>query len=292
MTVTNRVWDPTAVAFVSWRTGRQDITGIEYPGPDAFGNTSDYNVTQGVVGEPPVEAQLHNLLHAPVGLWQLDGGRVDSSPTGDNLTLVAGTEQYGPGIAPGIRAAYFDGVTRLAGSSPGPAALRILGDVTLELLVRPQQLANGTFGSQLAEFSGSDTSSSEIQNFLYQLRLQNDLNNPSSFWEDGAGGLNFHIDTDFVMEPGRWHHMAMVRTNGGAGATTGELFVNGTLVSTVATFDEPTGGGDSFIKIGQFDDLNGAFFGFIQSVKVIPSALTAAEVLAEARLTLPPSVRP
>lgn len=292
MTVTNRVWDAVAGAHVRWRTGRADSTGIEYPGPDAFGSTTDYTIDRGTIEQPPVGAQLHNLLHDPVGLWQLNGDLLDSSPTGDDLTLAAGTARYGPGIVSGDQAFYFDGVTRLAGASPGPAALRILGDVTLELLVFPQQLANGTFGSQLAEFSGTDASAVEDDNFLYQLRLQNNLNNPSSYWEDGAGGLNLHIDTDSVMEPGRWHHMAMVRTSGGAGATTGELFVDGVLVSTVTTFDEPTGGVNSFIKIGQFDDLNGAFFGFIQSVKVIPSALTAAQVLAEARLTLPPSVRP
>lgn len=294
MTVTNRAWDPTAVGFVSWRTGTPDPTGIAYPGPDAFGNTSDYAVVGGGLEQSPVEAQLHDLTHNPVGLWQLDGSLVDLSPTGDDLSVSTGAELYGPGAAPGTQAAYFNGVTRIqsTGGSPGPAALRILGDVTLELLVFPMQLTNDTFGSILATCSGTDASGTAANNFLYSLRLHNNLNNPGLYWENGSGVLNLLIDTDLVLAPGRWHHLAMVRISGGAGATTGKILLNGVKVAETTTFNEPDGGSSAFIKLGDFDDGTGGFTGYMQSVKVIPAALTDAQVLAEARLTLPPSVRP
>ncbi len=41
---TNRVFDPTASAFVRWNTASPDTGGGSYPGPDAFGNTSDFVV--------------------------------------------------------------------------------------------------------------------------------------------------------------------------------------------------------------------------------------------------------
>lgn len=56
---TNRVYDPTATAFVRWDTATPDTAGGSYPGPDSFGNTSDY-VVEAVFGSSGASA--HNAL--------------------------------------------------------------------------------------------------------------------------------------------------------------------------------------------------------------------------------------
>jgi hypothetical protein len=298
MSVTNRVWDPTAVGFVYWRTGTPDVNGAAYPGPALFGATSDYTVVRGVLEQAPVEPQLHDLTHNPVGLWQFDGDMTDSSPTGENFTVATGSELYGTGIVPGTKAFYFNGSTRIHSGSPAPAALRITGDMTVEFLIKPDGLDTDTFGAHIIGCSGIDNSVAEVDNFLWHFRLSDagpvDNNHPVWFWEGPASTFHVVKDVTFTVPPLQWSHVACVRINGGAGATIGRIYVNGELVVEVTTLDEATGGSSGRVKMGDTDTggNDGSYFGHVQSVKVIPSALTAAQVLAEARLTLPPSVRP
>ena len=293
MTVINRAWDTVKSGFVTWKTGVPDTEGFEYPGPGDFTTqTADRCVVVGARDKPPVEAQLHNLLHNPVGLWQLNGDRLDSTSTGADLSVAVGIEQYGPGVSPGTKAAFFNRSTRFQTVAPAPAPLLILGDLTVELLCFPIGLANDTFGDSICHFAGIDNSGLETENFLWLLRLSNSLNNPEFFWENGAGGVNNLVDTDFVVEPGRWHHFALVRISGGAGATTGQIYMNGVKIAEGTTFNEPTGAVNSYMKIGATTTGQSDYLGYVQSVKVIAKALTADQILAEARLTLPPGLRP
>lgn len=302
MPVRNRVWDTmNGPGFQYWESEFPDTAGNLYPGPGTFGvDTSDFCVVSELDDAGFEEAQLHNLEHGPVGLWQFDGDLLDSSPTGENLIVGAGTERYGQGAVPGTRAFYFDRDTLVRGSATANVALRILGNVTLEFLMHPLLLDNETFGDHIVGCQGvPDNSAAEADNFLWHFGFSritgsSGINYPTWLWEGPASTFSFVEDTDFAVEPGRWHHVACTRINGGAGATTGRIYLNGTLISEDTTLDEPSGGSTARIKMGDSDSGAGlgGFRGLLQSVKVVPAALTDAQILAEARRTLPPSVRP
>lgn len=289
MSTLNRVWDPTAGALVTWRTQSPDAIGAEYPGPDAFANTSDFTVVRDTQQASPLDAEPLDLRHAPEGLWWLDGDRTDKSGNGITLAVGHGIEQYGPGPVPGRRAAYFNATTIFDRASHD-APLLLLGDATFEALVYP--ISYPTF-QIIFGFEETEIGSLEANNTAYVWYL-NSTGNPGYTHHNGARNLNNFEWTSTVIPLFAWTHLAMVRDDT---AKTVTLYINGYADATVYTYtNSPTGGTNSKLEIGGDSFSSGSpsvmWDGFISTPKISPAILTAAQVLANARIALPPGMRP
>jgi hypothetical protein len=222
--------------------------------------------------------QNHDTTHSPEGLWQLDGDANDDSGNARHLVLppAAGTERYGAGITPALQSFFFDGSTRIQRAAV--AALQITGDVTLELLVYPAAVSGAGQILATMQSTGADT---EPNNTLYSFEIDTD-NVVRVFFEKGAGGNNFLIPSPpFVVGPGRWHHLAYTR------GAANKIYHDGTeIFDDAGSFGNPTGGTNAFITLGSSPDGSSAFTGYLASVKIIASELSAAQVAAEASRTL------
>lgn len=294
MSVINRVWDTmNGPGFQRWTTDEAQPFGEQYPGPGTYGvDTSDHCVEREVVDAALIPALQHDLTHTPVSLWQFDGDLTDVQGIED-LTVSTGTARYGPGPAPGTRSLYCDGGLYITGvSSPAPAALRILGSMTYEALIRPTIIQGLPFGDMPFSCSGDDTSETTPNNILWNFRLRDDLNYPSADYE-GAAAANQFIQADILLPPNQWAHIAYTRdTSGGGGAVVTRLYVNGRTVARVDAGILPTDGANAIIKVGDDNVGNTPYEGYLAGLKVMNIALTPAQVLAEARRTLPPEIRP
>lgn len=97
-TYINRVYDPTAVAFVRWSTATVDSAGASYPGPDAFGNTFDYCLEtiiptgSGVVPGAPTEVLETDQLTNDAGVTVFQGHAVQSD--GDLTFILANPDGF------------------------------------------------------------------------------------------------------------------------------------------------------------------------------------------------------
>lgn len=110
---TNRAYDPTATAFVRWNTATPDTAGASYPGPDIWGNVSDYTIervgqTAGVtdhgalLGLSDDDHSIYTLLAGRSGGQALTGGTI----AGNTITIRANSAD-----APGVTDIVFnDGV--------------------------------------------------------------------------------------------------------------------------------------------------------------------------------------
>lgn len=252
----------------------------------------------GLVGGGPgggaAPAQLHDTTHSPVGLWQFDGDLLDTSGTGETLTVEAGTQKFSLSAIPdGTRSLQVNAGLRLVGANPAAAALRIAGDITIELLCKPVDIQAASTFAILIDCAGDQTSETETNNVLWGCNLQVAANEPFIVWERGAGINESLTDVDFGVEPGRWNHLAFVRdASGGAGSVVASIFVNGVLFATDATKTTASGGSLARIRVGASTIAGRAYNGLLSSVKVIASVLTAPQILAEAQRTLPPDLRP
>lgn len=282
MSVLNRAWDPVD-GLVTWKTLVPDVDGAEYPGTTAFSGTSDYCVMRDTRVAGPVEAQPLNREHSPSALWLLNRSLLDSSGAGLTMSVDTGEALYGPGPAPGTRALVLDGASIMARASHD-ASLLILGDVTLEALIYP--FDRGAGFRDVMEFAGGPVDD-EPNNSAWQMGLNGTSNNPWWAHEYGAGNNETHIWTDVTIPPHRWTHLTMVRDDTAKSLTP---YVNGYQASAPINYtNSATGATTSRASIGGFWPANIQFFyGMVASAKVVPAALTAAQVLAEARLCVPP----
>jgi hypothetical protein len=230
--------------------------------------------------KPAINARLHDLTHSPVGLWQLNGGLTDSSGNGFTLTVESGTERYSQ-LPGGIQGFYFDGSTNLYRSA-AEATLRILGDMTIELLCEWIDSPPGTSPNSnvvVVTHVGLQASSLEVENTLYRLGAAPTLG-LRYFAEQGAGGSILHDTVDGAGQS--LQHIAMVRSSDDV-----TFYLNGQALSaTSTTLAAPTGGGNGRFRIGAAQGLVGPCKAVVSSVKVVASALTAQQVADEYGRTL------
>jgi hypothetical protein len=218
----------------------------------------------------------HGFDYAPVGLWQLNGNLLDSGPNGFHLSVETGSERY-TNVAPGIRGASFDAATKLIYNVTG-SALQITGDVTLECIV----VASLTTAVQsVVSYSGNTDVAAD--NFLYSI-YTNPPGHLEYFWEN-AGGVN----QDFLLPiaglpTAQPVHLAAVRSNNVV-----RFFVNGLPQGSPSSgLTAATGGTAAVFRIGGSGTTAGEspWNGAVASVKVIASALSAAQVKDEYNRTL------
>lgn len=225
----------------------------------------------------------HDTTYSPVGLWQLDGDLTDSSGNDYDLTVGSGTEQYAP-LSSSLNGFHFDGATYLV-HNVEVAGLRLTGDMTIECLVkwlvdRPGYGVNNTTTSPslVAHGTGGET---EATNTVYAFGPHPSTGGLTWVSESGAGS-NAQYSADVEVPTGVWHHMAAVRDSNVV-----SFYMDGALLGSSSTLTTPSGGASGRFVLGAL--ANGSSENptcVMASVKLIGSALTAAQVKAEYQRTL------
>lgn len=221
-----------------------------------------------------IPIRYHDTTHSPVGLWQLNGNLNDTSGNSRNLTIEAGTERYGE-VFPGLLGFAFDGATNLI-HNVNVAALQITGDITVEWLM----LAVPSASTQACISIGNSSSETQSDNLLYNLHNNN--------WrlaftaENGSGaGIDYILTSQGPLMNAPAHYAATRTSN------VIQWYVNGQPMGAASgTMATPDGGSNGKLRIGSVDALASPFTGFMASIKIISSALSAAQVLAEYNRTV------
>lgn len=223
----------------------------------------------------PLNIRQHDLTHGPVALWQLNGSLADSSGNGLDLELDTtswplATERYVP-INHRIKAFYFDGITALI-RSPATAALRLLGDMTVMMLVTWYDQPPGFVPNDDAYLFShrGPTPNVETDNFAFSLRGAG--RSLAYFAEFGVGNNITYSTTDSV--PQRWHHLGFVRENNDV-----TVSKDGQALATPsAGLAAPTGSTNGRFRLGAQTAPLSAYLGAMASVAVFDSALTQQQI--------------
>lgn len=223
--------------------------------------------------------------YAPVSLWLFDGDLVDKGLVGEDLNIDNGTPDF-VNVQSSDKASIFMGTAEgLKGTDPAPAALRIAGDVTVQHVYTPTQVATGTSGTALISCDGQSASS--VDNQSYTLSLASALLSPIFSWEHGANVRVNVTNAGFNMAPGVPHHIVGRRFSLDGGTTyTGELWVDGVLIDSLTGQTPQDGGASGFIYLGRNSVGQLSYSdAFVHAVKVIDRKLTDDELLQEFRRT-------
>ena len=230
------------------------------------------------------QINYHDTTHTPVALWNFDGNLDDSS--GNSITLgvgPGGTERYAP-IGGGKRGFFFDQGTYLTTVSSSPAALEIVGDMTIEMLIAPASLDHGGYASIIRYTKPTSGRVNSTHNNLYTLYTVTDGGaNYLAYYAEKDGGPTgiSHLDASSVLPAySQIFHFAMVRASNEV-----SFYVDGAqLGSTSSGLAAPNGGSASELYVGSTSTPDKYFNGVIASLKICNTALTADQILDEAHL--------
>jgi hypothetical protein len=227
-------------------------------------------------------AAYHDTTHSPIVLYQFDGDLTDASGNALTLTVSTGTECY-TDLLPGLRGVNLDGL-RLTHAFN--AIYQITGDITIEFLGHFFGVPNG---EPIVVFSGGTSDASSTLNYLYEVSLSTATNRQIFWFSEHGTGVNdaYGLTAQSMPPPGRTFHFAATRT-----ANVIQFYVDGkTHGPASSALTAPTDGSASIFWVGGIAGTGTAsvFSGMaMASLKIIPSALTAAQVLAEYNRTLGP----
>jgi hypothetical protein len=272
--------------FVSWRTKQSDGSGLLYPGPGTFGaHTSDYCVVS-EREEQSVALPVKPSLTVPVGtvqgLWYFDGNLLDETSNSIDLSH-AGTPYYRSSPAPGVSGTFINGQLITSPQSATSDPIRLTGAMTLECLINPSQIADPN--GYICHFLNVGTGTAN--NSLWALRLS--INNELDYFHEDVSEVGHTVSSQVFIAPGKWHHVAFTRDSAG---TLIRLYVDGVLVRREVVTDPPSGGADSHIQIGQSETPDRRYFGGMDSIRITDAEFRPEHILASARETLPPELRP
>ena len=227
------------------------------------------------VREPAARVQPHPLTYQPLGLWQLTSQALtDSSGNGRTLTVETGTSRF-TYLTPTLGGFYFDGSTALW-YNVADSALAMTGDLTFECLFILEEVTAGAYW-----FNHSASGETEATNQLYGLQYSA-ASSPAISWiqENGAGTNSTYSGANNFMFRGQLCHVAVTRTSNVI-----QPYLNGrTWGSASSALTTPTGGGDGRLRLGA--DAATRIKGVMASAKLVGSALTAAQIMAERNFCL------
>ena len=301
MSVLQRVYDTVDGGFVSWKTLAPDVDGVAYPGSGTFGvQTSDYCVLKDRrrAGPPPAGSLgLYTPKGTVRGMWPLDGDMIDVSPSANDLALSGATvEKYVR--APGSGRAFMilptgtneDRLETAAGAVNDPIRFNGPSAMTCEMLLRPIGTSPDPDAS-VVRF-GDETAGSAFH-VLWSIGFYGTTGgapNELLYFHNTVGGGSALVSSGFIVPPGEWSHVAFTRD---AAGTQIRLYVNGYEVASQVVGSPSTDGLSSRLYVG--NRVGGGlrrYRGGISSLRVIDDELTAAQVLASARICLPAGRRP
>lgn len=224
--------------------------------------------------KPTVKPRAHDSSYSPVAMYQLDGNMNDSIGS-NHFSVTAGTELYG--YCKGLKGFAFNGSTTIAGSTASPA---LYGDMTAECLLNVARVH--TVQQRIFHESGASNSELASQNSLWALDVTATNNALQHSSEYNAGSNNIYLTTMSV-PVGEIVHLAMVRASDQV-----SLYMNGILAAgPSSTLNTPTSGENAHMEFGGATGATAVYLvGWMASVKIIASALTADQVLREANYTL------
>ena len=224
-----------------------------------------------------------DTTHDPVGLWLLDGDITDSSGNGLDLTAKGTASYY---IKAGGREWYvLDGDQGLEDDSQA-AALEITGSMTVQFTA---MIMHSPLSAEYI-VSHATTGETEDTNILYAVAPATNAGNTWTWVHEYSAGANENKSLSTTGVPnidkilGQWHHWAFVRD---VTANTITMYMDGAeMVSTPYT-NEASGGTSGKFSIGRY--AGGSFEVTrmaIGNVKIVDSALTAAQLRTEADLVI------
>ena len=212
-----------------------------------------------------------DTTHTPVALYNFNGNLEDSSATEADLTKGAGNNRFYPNLLfSGSQSAYFDGSTYY--TAPQDSDLEITGDLTILVITNVSADPSG----YIHFLSHAGTNDGEEDNFLYGLYLNS---NEELYWftETGSGTNVDYTLTGYPIPLHRWVMIGVTRTSNVL-----QFWMNGSKLGSSTTLTAPTGGTNGQLYIGaEIPGNQYRFKGHMKSIKIIASALTEAQMMAE-----------
>lgn len=240
----------------------------------AKGDTGDQGV-QGVQGPAGSLATIGRLdtTHSPLGLWHFNGDLADSSGNSRTLTVDTGAAVYAE-LWPGFKGIDLNGTCRLTNSH---ASFQLTGNCTIEMVC----VLNGTPNS-IAFVAQNVAGETSATNTLFRLGVTTAARLLQWLTEHGAGVDDAYTLSTAALPPlGVPFHLAVTRTSNVV-----QFYVNGVAHGPASSaLTAPDGGGSTVLNVGgDASNLCGPMM--LAELKIIGSALSAPQVLAEAERTI------
>ncbi len=264
-------------------TGDKGATGAT--GAAGTNGTNGTNGATGATGATGTvqSIQLHDTTHSPVGLWQFQGDLTDASGNGFTLSVDAGTPRYDQ-LCPGLAGVLLQS-TRLK-AAVGANALRITGDITIEMLVIFAADNTGVqpTSAPLISFTGGQDDTSSTVNFLYQIAF--DPGRLLYWFSEHATGVNdvYQVTSQALPPLRQVLHLAATRTSNVI-----QFYVNGRAFGAASSaLNAPTDGSAAQLWVGGQGGTTPTLAPdcSLSSLKIVASALSAAQIKAEFNRTL------
>jgi hypothetical protein len=232
----------------------------------------------------PLGVQKHDTTHSPLGLWQFNhGSYADSSGNGRTLSVSKGAPTWSQ-LFPGVECLFFNGDPviglRLIYNVDDAVLEALNGAITIEALGAFRVYVGAT-AQRMITFEGSGET--EVENFLFSVAF-NTAYETEWLHEHGAG-INDTYAVPYQPQDLQPCHFAVTKTAG----QVVQFYLNGLpLGPPSAALTAPTGGtGNNRLYVGGAS--TGSWSGYLASLKLIGSALTAAEIKAEYNRTMGPA---
>ena len=226
----------------------------------------------------------------PIAHWRFDEGEgfeaQDSSTSQlhgalTNMVTAGWTTDAAPGFQFGNPyALHFDGVDDSVRWAAAPI-LGVAGDLTLSVWGNFDALEPGLYKNALFSY-GSGGESLET-NYRYWLNVESDKT-LRYFWEIGNGSdITAASTVAASVNPGEWHHYALVRNST---AKIAYFFVDGVQLGAVVSYgSDPAGGTSDVFWLGEDQSSPGTYNweGFLDDARIYNTTLTGGQILALAR---------
>jgi len=226
----------------------------EYQRQAGAGQTSSHTVGRA----------LHDTTYSPLALYQLQGDGTDNSGNGKDLTPT-GTPVFEPGwVGLGLQGSASHRYTR------ADTDFEITGAISICALVRPGPV---TGNDTIVAYA--DSGETEAANALFWFYF---IGTNLSFSHEYGAGNNEIFSTTVDVNPNEWVWVGVTRDAAGTGVN---LYLNGVSVGSTTFANAPTGGTSGNLNICALPGGSEPYDGTLQSLKIIGSELSSAQMKAE-----------
>jgi len=278
MTVQMQARSSSNGQLYTWNSASADFAGAGYPGPGLPLETAVAMRPPATIGDTGPAGTLKTIgrlttLHSPAGLWHFDAALTDSSGNARTLSVAAGAAVYAE-LWPGYLGLDFNGTLRLSQTN---AAFQIGGNLTIEVVMVLNAAPNG-----FAFLVWGGPGETEAENAQYQVTINADRS--MTFISEHSTGVNdtFTTAAAAVPPPGIPFHFCVTRVSNVI-----QFYVNGVALGGVSSaLTAPTGGGTATLIVGSNVAFSLAAAMLIGDLKIAATGLSAAQVAAEAELSI------